>query len=305
MERLPKKNLTAKVIALIMAIILWVYVMNEQNPLVETSMEIPLEVRNLSSSIKAADIPEAVRVRVRGPRALIVGLVQKDIKAYIDLKGLGDGRNTLSVATNIPTNVELVEVSPSDINFRLDTIISHQVPVEAKIVGAAGPGGVVSKITYSSQNITVKGPSEMVDTVVKAVVDVDLAGKNADFTTNGNITLLDARNKKVEGLGTNPGDVSVTVAFAPVINKKMVEVKPNIVGVVPKGVVLNRITITPEQIEISGDEKTFEKIQFLYTEPIDIAAIDKETVVEVKLQIKEGVLVTKNTVSVNINATKQ
>lgn len=305
MDRLPKKNLTAKIIALIMAIILWVYVMNEQNPLVETSMEIPLEVRNLSSSVMATDIPEIVRVKVRGPRALIVGLGQKDIKAYIDLKGLGDGRNSLTVTANIPLNVELVEVSPSDINFRLDTIVSRQVPVEAKVTGTAAPGGVVAKITYSSPNVTVKGPSEIVDTVVKAMVDVDISGKNTDFTTNGPITLLDARNKKVEGLALNPGEVSTSLAFTPIINKKMVEIKPNIIGVLGKGVVLNKISIMPEQIEISGDEKTFEKTQFIYTEPINISDITKESVQEVKLQIKDGVLVNKNTVTVNISATKQ
>ena len=72
-SRLPKKNLTAKIIALIMAIILWVYVMNEQNPPVETSMDTPLEVRNLSTSVIAVDIPETVRVKVRGPRTLIIG----------------------------------------------------------------------------------------------------------------------------------------------------------------------------------------------------------------------------------------
>lgn len=305
MDRLPKKNLTAKIIALIMAIILWVYVMNEQNPLVETSMEIPLEVRNLSSSVMATDIPEVVRVKVRGPRAIIVGLGQKDIKAYIDLKGLGDGRNSLNVTTNIPVNVELVEVSPGDINFRLDTIVSRQVPVEAKVSGTPAPGGVVAKITYSSQTVSVKGPSEIVDTVVKAMVDVDISGRNTDFTINGPIALLDARNKRVEGLALNPGEVSVSLAFTPIINKKIVEIKPNIVGVLGKGVILNKVSITPDQIEISGDEKTFEKTQFIYTEPINISDINKETVQEVKLQIKDGVLVNKNTVTVNISATKQ
>lgn len=305
MERLPKKNLTAKIIALIMAVILWVYVMNEQNPLVETSMEIPLEVHNLSSSVKAVDIPEAVRVKVRGPRALIVGLGQKDIKAYIDLKGLNDGRNSLKVTTSIPINVELVEVSPGDINFRLDTIVNREVPVEAKITGIPVPGAVVGNITYSSPMITVTGPSEIMDTVVKAVVDVDVSGKNTDFITNGSITLVDARNKKVEGLTTNPSEVAVTMTFAPTINKKIVEIKPNIVGVLAKGVILNRISINPEQIEISGEGKEFEKTHFIYTEPINISEFEKETIVEAKLQLKEGILVNKNTVTVNISATKQ
>jgi YbbR domain-containing protein len=305
MERLPKKNLTAKIVALIMAVILWVYVMNEQNPLVETSMEVPLEVRNLSSAVMATDIPEVVRVKVRGSRALIMGLGQKDIKAYIDLKGLGDGRNTLSVAANIPANIELMEVSPNSINFRLDTIVSREIPIEARLGGAAVPGGAVDRISYSSPKVTVKGPSEIVDTVVKAVVDVDVSGKNTDFTMDGPIILLDARNKKVEGLTTNPGDVSVSLAFTPVISKKMVEVKANIVGPFGKNIILHQISIKPEQVEISGQGKAFERIDSIYTEPINVSEINKETVLQVKLQPKDSILLSKDMVTVNINATKQ
>jgi len=82
---------------------------------------------------------------------------------------------------------------------------------------------------------------------VKAMVDVDISGRNTDFTTNGPITLLDARNKKVEGLALNPGEVSTSLTFTPIVNKKMVEIKPNIIGVLGKGVVLNKISIIPEQ----------------------------------------------------------
>ena len=163
----------------------------------------------------------------------------------------------------------------------------------------------MGKISYSSQAVIVKGPSEIVDTVVKAIVDVDVSGKNTDFTTNGFVTLLDARNKRVEGLATNPGDVSVSLTFSPVVNKKMVEVKPNVTGAVAKGFVLNQIIINPEQIEISGDEKIIEKTPYIYTEPINIAGLNKETVVQSKIQIKGGILASRDTVTVKISAIKE
>ncbi|MBP2627894.1 MAG: YbbR family protein [Firmicutes bacterium] len=305
MDRLPKKNLTAKIIALIMAIVLWVYVMNEQNPPVEISMDIPLEVRNLSNSVMAVDIPDAVRVKVRGPRTLIVGLSQKDIKSYIDLKGLSDGRNTAKVNTAIPASLELVEVSPEKINFRLDTIASRQVPVEAKIIGTLPSGAAVGKITYSLPTVTVKGPSELLSTVVKAIADVDVSGQAADFTLNAPLSLVDENGKKVEGLSITPGNVSISLAVVPIVNKKLVDIKPNIIGILPKGIRLNQISINPEQVEISGDAKILEKIDFLYTEPVNITGIDKDTAIEVKLQFKEGVVSSKNTVIVNISTAKQ
>ena len=36
----------------------WVYVMNEQNPLVENSYTVPVEVRNLDRSLVALNVPQ-------------------------------------------------------------------------------------------------------------------------------------------------------------------------------------------------------------------------------------------------------
>jgi len=305
MDRLPKKNLTAKIIALIMAIILWVYVMNEQNPPVETSMDIPLEVRNLSASVVAVDIPESVRVKVRGPRTIIISLSQKDIKSYIDLKGLADGNNTAKVNTAIPASMELVEVSPEKINFRLDTIASRQVPVEAKISGKPPAGGVVGKIIYGVQTVTIKGPSDLLSVVAKVIANVDVSGQTVDFTLNAPLVPVDENGKKVEGLTIAPGNVSVSMAIIPAVHTKMVDIKPNIVGILAKGLILNQISINPTQIEISGDEKVLGKIDFLFTEPVNISGLDKDTALEVKLQIKEGIVNSKESVTVNISIAKQ
>jgi len=288
-----------------MAIILWVYVMNEQNPPVETSMDIPLEVRNLSTSVIAVDIPETVRVKVRGPRTLIIGLTQKDIKSYIDLKGLSDGSNTAKVSTAIPASLELVEVSPEKINFRLDTIASRQIPVEGKIIGAPPANVALGKITYASPNVTVKGPSELLNSVVKVIANVDVTGQTADFTMSAPLVLVDENGRKVEGLSVTPGKVSVSVAMSPIVHKKEVVIKPNVIGILAKGLKLNQLSVSPEKIEISGDAKVLEKTDAILTEPIDLTGIDKDTTIEVKLLTIDGVVNSKNSTTFNISVVKQ
>lgn len=305
MDRLPKKNLTAKIIALIMAIVLWVYVMNEQNPPVETSMEVPLEVRNLSAAMVATDIPETVRVKVRGPRGVIIGLSTKDIKSYVDLKDLTGGRNTQKINTAIPASLELVDVSPEKINFQLDTVTSREIPVEGRIIGKPAPGLVLGKITYSSPTAVVKGPSQILSTVVKVAATIDVSDKDADFTQAASLVPVDESGKQVEGVTVSPSSQSISLAIVPVVHKKVVDVKPNIIGVLAKGVVLNQININPDRIEISGTDKAVAKTDFIFTEPVDITGITKDTTVEVKLQLKEGIVSAKNSVTVNISIAKQ
>lgn len=305
MERLPKKNLTAKIIALIMAIVLWVYVMNEQNPPVETNMEVPLEVRNLSNSSMASGIPEYVRVKVRGPRTIIIGLSHNDIKSYVDLKGLSDGSNTLKVNTAIPASMELVEVSPEKINFQLDTITSRQVPVEAKLVGVPSAGGTVGKITYSLPTVTIKGPSELLNAVTKASATIDLTNQGKDFSVNAPLIVVDDKDKKIEGLTIVPGTISISVGVTPVMSKKVVDIKPNVIGLLGKGMALNQISIKPDKVEISGDPTAIARTDFIYTEPINLTGIEKDTVLDVKLQLKDGMGSSKDTVSVNLSVIKQ
>lgn len=306
MDRLPKKNLTAKILAIIMAIILWTYVMNEQNPPVDVNMEIPLEVRNLSSAVVPLDTPDYVRIRVRGPRTLIAGLGKQDIKTYIDLKGLTEGVNTAKVHTTIPTGIEVVEVAPDKVTFQLESIVSKQIPVEVKLKGAPPADMIVDKITYSSHRVAVEGPKGLLDTVAKVVAYVDVAGKNTDFTLSVPLKLMDQNGKEIEeGLQVKPNSMYVSLFFASSTITKAVDIKPNITGQLMKDVVLKQILTNPQKVEISGDRQIVDKIDALYTEPISLNGIDKDVEVEGKLQVRDGVTISNKIVKVNISVVKQ
>lgn len=306
MDRLPKTNLTAKIVALVLAVILWVYVMNEQNPPVEVNMEVPLEIRNTSISLVPVDIPEFVRIRVRGPRTLIAGLSQQDIKTYIDLRGLTEGLNTAKVHTTVPTSMEVVEVIPDRVTFRLDHVANRQVPVDVRLVGSPSIDTVVEKINYSTAHVVVEGPKGLLDTVSKAVATVDVSGKNADFTVSAPLILLDQNGKEIgEGLSFNPGNVSVSLSFAPSVSKRVIDIKPSVTGELPKGYIIKQLVTNPPRVEVSGTPNVVEKTDFIYTEPINLDGIDKEREFEVKLVGKEGIVIPKKSIKVNISVIKQ
>ena len=157
MIRGPGKNIIAQIIALVLAIVLWIYVTNEQNPAVEESLTVPMEVRNVASPLVGVDIPDSVKVKVRGSRSVIAGLRGEDIKAYIDLKGMTEGRSAAKVYVQIPVNLELVEVIPDKVHIRLENIVSRTLPVEIRLNGIAPPGIAVAKITASLEKVTVQG----------------------------------------------------------------------------------------------------------------------------------------------------
>ncbi|MGI6091743.1 MAG: hypothetical protein GX348_07245 [Veillonellaceae bacterium] len=304
MDRFPKKNLTAKIIAVVFATILWLFVMNEQNPPLEVTYQAPLEVRNLASNMVISETPDYVRVRVRGPRSVVAGISTQDIKAYIDVRGVSEGINTVKVNMSTPSNIDIVEIMPDKISIQLDAVISRPVQVEIRPIGTPPTGLTVAKSSANVSSVRVEGPRTQLETVDKVIALVDVNNKSADFTAEVPLIAVNPQGKELKGVTLTPQKAAVTLHLAG-INKKTVDVKTILVSEVPRNVVLRRIITEPDKIEISGDPTLIEKIESVFTEPINLANIDKPVEVQAQLQLREGIITKTTNVTVRIDIEKR
>ncbi|BBB91425.1 MAG TPA: CdaR family protein [Methylomusa anaerophila] len=284
------RDITTKIIAVIIAIVLWLYVMNEQNPPIEAYFTVPLEIRKEVANQVVFDAPEAVRVKVRGPRSTIAGIINREINAFIDLKGVPEGRQSLKVGAAIPASLELIEISPDRIMVRIDTTISRTVPVVAAFTGAATKGMIVEQGYANVDAATVEGPKNSVNMVDKVVANIDLSGRVGDFSGEVPLIPVTKDGKEVDGVSLSPAKTRIEVKLSPGISKKVLDIKPVVQGDLPKGLVLKSITTEPDKVEVSeeGEGKNLAKLDTIYTEPVNLTLIDKDTSREVKLQYVEG-----------------
>jgi YbbR domain-containing protein len=80
----PFRNLGLKVLALALAIVLWVTVAGEH--VVERSLRVPLEFRNIPDALEIlGNTPDTVDVRLRGSSALLSRVQPGEIVAVLDL----------------------------------------------------------------------------------------------------------------------------------------------------------------------------------------------------------------------------
>ena len=296
----PGNNMTAKILALVLAAILWIYVMNEQNPPIETTFTVPLEVRNLSEGLLLMDNPDTVRIKVRGPRSLVAGVIPQDLKAYIDMRGLKEGRYTQKVYSIAPSSIEVLEINPDKLVLRAEIPEQRQIPVEIRITGSNLGGAVAAKATASVATAKVEGPRNMVDAVDKVIAVIDLTGKNADFTATVPLQPLNRDGKAAEGVTISPETVSITVGLERGPNQKQVDVRTTVHGELPAGASLKSVTTEPNKIQVSGNPELLKTVEFVYTEPVNLAGITQTTTKEVKLQLLDGVVAPRNTVMVKI-----
>ena len=300
-----RRNLPAKILALFVAIILWVVVMNDQNPSIEGSFTVPVAVVNAPEGYKITKSDEDVKIKVRGPRSLFVTATADDFRAYVDLDGAQDGKQDCKVQTALPQGFELVEVAPETVSFDLDKIIQKQMRAEVIVTGASAPGTTVAKVTQASSLVTIEGPESAVGTVVRVVGYVGLSGNSADFELQVPLTAINADGREVQGVKVVPSATEVSVSLARGLTKKIVTIHPVLQENLPKDYELGDVRTDPIKIEVAGDSKTIENLSSIDTEPIDLSKLTATKKMTVKLALPDGITVTSREVNVSIEVKKK
>lgn len=164
-----RRNLGMKLLALLSAFVLWLYVAY-QNPATEQVLpQVPLEYQGLPKDVAVVGIPRAVSIRIQGARALDGDVTYKDVRAYVDLKDARVGNNILNVKVTMPAGSRLVSVSPERVSVQLDVIKEKQVPVQVEFSGAPKAGYTRLSAVLKPDQVLVRGPQEFLEKVEQAV----------------------------------------------------------------------------------------------------------------------------------------
>lgn len=300
-----KGNMMARVLSVVAACLLWLFVMNEQNPLSEMTYTIPLEQRNLTGNLLVFNAPESVRVRVRGPRTILSGVLAKDIKAYIDLKGLGEGRFAVKVHTQAPLPVEVMEVSPDQVMLRTDTYLERFFPVELQFIGDPTADVTIGKTLIVPDRIKISGPGGDVSTVVKVAARVNLQNRGSEFTDEVRLIPLGPDGAEVDNITIQPEKAQVTAQLFKQLARGNLPIKPTTKGFLAPGFQIASMIATPDKAELTAVPDVLAKMNQIDTEAFSLEELvvgDNER--EVSLVLPTGVTSPISTVKIKIQVKK-
>lgn len=300
LQNLFRKNLPVKILALIASIIMWGYVMNEENPSVNGRYTVPVEIINAPEGYDVNMGVREVTLKVRAPRSLMAAAHESDFKAVIDLSGDTEGEYDEKIRTVIPQGFELLGMSDDTVHVTMEALIAHGVPVDIVVNGKAAQGMELGEITPAQQYVNVYGPRHLVDSIVKASGKIKLADNNSDFTMRVKLTAVTADGENINNLAVLPGELDVTVQLVPGEGKKIVPVKPAVSGILPEGYVLGEVTVQPNQVELAGANKTLADIKNVDTVPVSLHGITSTFDKDVELSLPEGIASTVKKVTLHI-----
>ncbi|MGA8489949.1 MAG: CdaR family protein [Terriglobales bacterium] len=179
LHRYVFNNLGLKLISLALAVGLWLAV--ARDPVAEVAVDVAIEFHNIPPNleISSENIPRA-QIRLRGPERVIRRLLPSDVYAEIEMSGLRPGERTFDLTAqqiHEPSDLEVVQVVPSQLHLAFDTRLTRQVPVQPRVVGTFAPGYGIERIVVDPATITISGPKKHVEAVESAITDpIDVSG---------------------------------------------------------------------------------------------------------------------------------
>jgi hypothetical protein len=179
LHRYVLHNLGLKFVSLGLAVGVWLAV--SRDPVAEVAVDVAIEFRNIPQDleISSENIPRA-QIRLRGPERVVHGLRPSDVYAEIELSGLKPGERTFDLTAkqiHEPSELEVVQVVPSQFHLAFDTRLTRQVPVQPRVAGTFASGYALDRVEVDPPFITISGPKKHVQAVESAITDpLDVSG---------------------------------------------------------------------------------------------------------------------------------
>ena len=300
-RNLVQHNLAAKIVAVLVAVILWGYVMNDQNPSIEGSFNAQVKLINVPDGYKVTQSTETIKITVKGPRSLFAANGDKNFQAHVDMQEAKSGKGSYKVKVDMPQGFELVEVQPDTVDVELDPIVRRKVRADISVNGSPASGVTVAKVSQASAEVIIEGPSKAVSEVERVIGYVGLTNKNdVDFALQVPLTAINNDGREVQGISIQPATMYVAVQMARGLTKKIVSIRPVTDNDLPQNLELVSMKPNPLQIEIAGAENIISNLTTVATEKISLADVVGNTDKTVKLALPPGVTVTNHDVLVRI-----
>ncbi len=299
MNDLLDKKITVIILSAVLAIMLWLYVITEQNPVINKDLSLPIRLINtdtllVNDLVLLDDESFNVSIRLRGNKNYLDSMNRTTVSAFVDLKEIrSKGLVELPIdITGIPLGVDIFWISSNRLSLNIDNIISEMLPVTLKVTGSTLNGTASMTPFVNPSEIMVKGAETIIDTINKAEVTIDITNMDKTVSKKAEVVLSDEQGNIVEGLDINPKQVDVVV---PIENTKSVAIEADYRIVPADEYVLTGVEINPKTVNIVGKKEVLDSITKITTQKIEFLDVKNSIEQKITLVLPAGVeFVNKN-----------
>lgn len=283
------ENWGPKVVCLVVAIILWLFIMNDQNPLVEGEYNLQVEVQHLDTSLVALNVPETVHVKLRMQRNTMLHLRESDMKAIVNLHDVGPGEyHEIPIELVVPKEAEVLDKTPKTLSMKIDHIVFKSITPTVKLMGQAASGWALEVNHVNPEQVTISGPESIVAEVQTALVTVSAEGRKDTFQTIAPVSLLNAHGEQVTEVSVTPATISVSVLATQDQIERTIPLEQNIVGDPSAGYAVTDVQVIPNQVKLIGSRREIGDVTTWKLPPVSISGARESRTERVDIPIPES-----------------
>ena len=269
-------NIGLKFLAVLIALVLWLAIVNVNDPeKTITVSNIPISVTN-ESAITSRDMVYNVKseqylnITVSGTRSIVSNLSAEDFRATASLK-------ELSKVNSIPVDVTTKNASLGRkitiVKQSAQTILVDVENVEEKdftdlvveYTGKVADGYVAGLSSMSTDEVTVKAPTSIIDKIKKVAVRCSLDGANTNISKKCPVILYDKNDKEIKSDEIELSDKKIRVNVN-VLRAKQVPISTinkDELGKPADGYVVDDVILSSDSITVYGSEESLDSIESL------------------------------------------
>ena len=269
-------NIGLKFLAVLIALVLWLAIVNVNDPeKTITVSNIPISVTN-ESAITSRDMVYNVKseqylnITVSGKRSIVSNLSAEDFRATASLKELSKV-NSIPVDvttknTSLGRKITIVKQSAQTILVDVENVEEKDfTDLVVEYTGKVADGYVAGLSSMSTDEVTVKAPTSIIDKIKKVAVRCSLDGTNTNISKKCPVILYDKNDKEIKSDEIELSDKKIRVNVN-VLRAKQVPISTinkDELGKPSDGYVVDDVILSSDSITVYGSEESLDSIESL------------------------------------------
>jgi len=270
MKNLIMHNIGLKLLSVVLALLLWLTVMNVEDPAVsKTITDVPVTIVN-DDVIKSRgygytiESGEKVDIKVKGRRSVVDNIVAEDFVATADF-------NSVSTMKMVPIEVSCVDEHAEDLEWvaKMDSmaiILEEELESSRNVridrIGEVKEGYYLYDYSTETSLVKIKGAQSQVESVKEIVAEVNIEGMKDSSSPEVALYAVNASGEKIDSMKITlePETVKVNLTIYPV---KTVALNVRAVGVPEDYYYLGEIEFAPKEIQVTAEESVLNQLETL------------------------------------------
>lgn len=268
LQRIRKKvmnNLGLKLLAVIFAVILWVVVVNIDDPSQTRQYTTSVSLENksyISSNGKWADYlngKNTITFSVYAKRSIHQNLSNSNFTATADAEKIEYDEQTgtyrVPVAVTCNRNSSSITITTKELylDLELEDSASKQFPIKAATTGTVASGCALGTVEITDANVMkVSGPASVVNQIDTVTATINVDGMSADIADRVTPVFYDSDGNVVDTTKLTLSVSTVNIS-AQILNTKDVELEFQTTGTPADGYAEGDITYSPQTVRIKGE----------------------------------------------------